>query len=120
VAGYLTFLLLLALFPYLVLMVSASRAGRAGRNRGEISLLSCWQHLPADAAPPCPADRTKSLSGPPQSMLTFSILGAIWTSSSAIEGIAACSTAPTACLRASLFDRAASRSICRPDFILTC
>ena len=86
VAGYLTFLALLALFPYLVLMVSAAGIvdqGETGRDL--IALL--LQNLPSDAVATLRPRIEEITSGPPQSLLTFSILGAIWTASSAVEAV---------------------------------
>ncbi len=86
VAGYLTFLGLLALFPYLVLMVSATGlVGQGETGRHLIALL--LEHLPADAVATLRPRIVEITSGPPHSILTFSVLGAIWTSSSAIEAI---------------------------------
>jgi membrane protein len=85
-AGYLTFLALLALFPYLVLMVSAAGlVGQGEAGRGFIALL--LQNLPTDAVATLRPRIEEITSGPPQSILTFSILGAIWTSSSAVEAV---------------------------------
>jgi membrane protein len=85
-AGYLTFLALLALFPYLVLMVSAAGlVGQGEAGRGFIALL--LQNMPTDAVATLRPRIEEITSGPPQSILTFSILGAIWTSSSAVEAV---------------------------------
>jgi membrane protein len=85
-AGYLTFLALLALFPYIVLMASAVGLVGQGETGGQlISVL--LSHLPADAVATIRPRIEEIISGPPQSILTFSILGAIWTSSSAIEAV---------------------------------
>ncbi len=86
VAGYLTFLLLLALFPYLVLMVSAAGLigqGEAGRQFISVVL----NNLPSDAVATLLPRIEEISSGPPQNLLTFSILGAIWTASSAVEAL---------------------------------
>jgi membrane protein len=86
VAGYLTFLVLLALFPYLVLMVSAAGLiGQGETGRDMITLL--LQNLPSDAVATLRPRIEEITSGPPQNLLTFSILGAIWTSSSAVEAV---------------------------------
>ncbi len=85
-AGYLTFLSLLALFPYLVLIVSiAGLAGQGEMGRQFITLL--LEHLPADAVRALRPRIEEITSGPPQGVLTFSVLGAIWTSSSAVETV---------------------------------
>lgn len=86
VAGYLTFLALLALFPYLVLMVSA--AGLIGQGEvGHDFITLVLNNLPADAVSSLLPRIEEITSGPPESILTFSILGAIWTSSSAVEAL---------------------------------
>jgi membrane protein len=86
VAGYLTFLVLLALFPYLVLMVSAAGVvGQGETGRELIALL--LQNLPSDAVATLRPRIEEIISGPPQNLLTFAILGAIWTSSSAVEAV---------------------------------
>lgn len=85
-AGYLTFLSLLALFPYLVLIVSvAGLVGQGEMGRQFIALL--LEHLPADAVKTIRPRIEEITSGPPQGLLTFSIIGAIWTSSSAVETV---------------------------------
>jgi len=86
VAGYLTFLALLALFPYLVLMVSA--AGLIGQGESGRELIAILlQNLPRDAVTTLRPRIEEIISGPPQNLLTFAILGAIWTSSSAVEAV---------------------------------
>ncbi len=85
-AGYLAFLQLLALFPYLVLMVSA--AGLIGQGETGRQLIdTLLQNLPSDVVDALRPRIEEIISGPPHSLLTFSILGAIWTSSSAIEAV---------------------------------
>lgn len=84
IAGYLTFLFLLALFPYLVLIVSA--AGVLGQGEsGRLFINLLVEHLPADAVATIRPRIEEIISGPPHGLLTFSILGAIWTSSSGLE-----------------------------------
>lgn len=86
VSGYLTFLVLLALFPYLVLIVSAAGViGQGAMGRDFINFV--MQNLPGDAVAALQPRIEEIISGPPQSLLTFAILGAIWTSSSAVEAI---------------------------------
>ena len=85
-AGYLTFMVLLSLFPYLVLMVSALGLvgqGQTGREFIELVL----NHLPSEAVDTLQPRIVEIISGPPQGLLTFAILSALWTSSSAIESI---------------------------------
>lgn len=85
-AGYLTFLSLLALFPFLVLIVAA--AGFIGQ--GELGARFAGlmvEYLPQQAIEAIEPRIREITSGPPQGLLTISILGAVWTSSSAVEGM---------------------------------
>lgn len=85
-AGYLSFLALLSLFPYLVLMVSA--AGLIGQGEaGRQFITFMLQHLPHDAVATIRPRIEEIISGPPPKLLTFSILGALWTSSSGVEAL---------------------------------
>lgn len=87
-AGYLTFIMLLSLFPYLILMVSAVGfvgQGDAGRQYIELFL----SHLPDDFVQTLRPRIVEIISGPPQGLLTFAVLSAIWSSSSGIEGVRA-------------------------------
>lgn len=85
-AGYLTFLALLALFPFLVIIVSA--AGFLGQGElGTRFITFLVNTIPPEAADAIMPRVVEIMSGPPQGLLTISILGAIWTSSSAVEGI---------------------------------
>lgn len=85
-AGYLTFLTLLALFPFLVLIVAA--AGFAGQGEvGTRFIELLITHMPDEAVVAIRPRVDEIMSGPPQGLLTISILGAIWTSSSAVEGM---------------------------------
>lgn len=85
-AGYLTFLSLLALFPFMVLIVAtAGFIGQGELGTGIINLL--FSYLPYDAVRAIEPRINEITSGPPPALLTISILGAIWTSSSAVEGM---------------------------------
>lgn len=85
-AGYLTFLALLSLFPMLVLMVSAF--GFIGQGEmGSQFITMVMHHLPKEAVVALEPRIQEIISGPPQGLLTVAILGALWTSSSAVEGI---------------------------------
>lgn len=84
-AGYLAFLLLLALFPFLVLLVALAGfvgEGQAGNEFIALLFDSLPQHM-VDALRPRVAE---IVSGPPTGLLSVAILGAIWTASSAVEG----------------------------------
>lgn len=85
-AGYLTFLSLLALFPFLVLIVATAGflgQGDAGAQFIEVLLTN----LPHEAVVAIQPRIQEIMSGPPQGLLTISILGSIWTASSAVEGM---------------------------------
>jgi len=85
-AGYLAFLGLLAMFPFLVFMVAVIGVlgqGAAGTEFITYLLNALPKHLTAALQPRI----VEIVSGPPQGLLTFAILGAIWTASSAVEGL---------------------------------
>lgn len=85
-AGYLTFLALLALFPFLVLIVAtAGFLGQGSLGTQFIELMV--SHLPNESISSIRPRIDEIMSGPPQGLLTISILGAIWTASSAVEGL---------------------------------
>ena len=85
-AGYLTFLVLLSLFPYLLLMIAA--AGAVGEGETGSQLISTLlEHLPPDTIETLRPRIVEIISGPPPHVLTVSILGAIWTSSSTVEAV---------------------------------
>lgn len=85
-AGYLAFLGLLAMFPFLVLIVAV--IGFLGEGEtGAKFITTVLSALPGNLTVALRPRIEEILSGPPQGLLTVSILGAIWTASSAVEGI---------------------------------
>ena len=85
-AGYLAFLELLSLFPFLVIIVAA--AGFLGQGELGVQFINMLvTHAPEDAVVSIKPRIEEIISGPPQGLLTISILGALWTSSSAVEGL---------------------------------
>lgn len=85
-AGYLAFLALLALFPFLVLIVSL--AGFFGQGEiGTRFVELMFTNLPAEAVSALRPRIAEIVGGPPQGFLTVAILGAMWTSSSMVEGM---------------------------------
>jgi membrane protein len=85
-AGYMAFLSLLSFFPFLVfLMALASALGEDVLVSTFVQLLQPYlpDHVQAALAPRA----HEILSGPPQSLMTLAIVGAIWTASSAVEGM---------------------------------
>lgn len=84
-AGYLAFLGLIAMFPFLVFL--AALAGFLGAGDAGASVIKeLLTQLPPNVLPAIEPRIAEIISGPPQGLLTISILGAIWTASSAVEG----------------------------------
>ena len=85
-AGYLTFLSLLSLFPFLVILVSV--AGFIGQGAVGAEFIVLIKHyLPAESVGAILPRVEEITSGPPQALLTVSILAALWTASAAVEGM---------------------------------
>jgi len=85
-AGYLTFLSILAIFPLMVLIVAVfGFLGQGAMGAQFVEFLV--EHLPEDAMSSLLPRIDEITSGPPQGLLTVAIVGAIWTSSSAVEGM---------------------------------
>src|SRR5690606_3894741 len=84
-AGYLAFLGLLAIFPFMVFLVALT--GFAGQAEiGQQFIAHMFSVLPQDAVLALRPRVEEIISGPSSGLLTVSILGAIWTASSAVEG----------------------------------
>jgi membrane protein len=84
-AGYLAFLGLISLFPFLVFVVAL--AGFMGEGQaGTTFIREVFAQLPPSIVPALEPRIAEIISGPPQGLLTVAILGAIWTASSAVEG----------------------------------
>lgn len=85
-AGYLAFLGLLAMFPFLVFVFAI--IGIFGqKGAGADFITTILQSLPRGAAEALEPRINEIILGPPQGLLTVAILGAIWTASSAVEGL---------------------------------
>jgi len=85
-AGYLAFLGLLAMFPFLVFIFAI--VGFLGQGAaGAAFITSMLQTLPDHVTAALTPRIVEIVSGPPQGLLTISILGAVWTASSAVEGL---------------------------------
>lgn len=85
-AGYLAFLGLLALFPFLVFLVAL--AGVFGENFAQAEFIAAVAaNLPEHVVRALEPRMVEITTGPSQGLLTVAILGAIWTSSSAVEGL---------------------------------
>lgn len=85
-AGYLAFLGLLALFPFLVLIFAVIGVVGGG-EAGARTIAEILSVLPDDVTAALQPRIMEITSGPPQGLLTISILGAIWTASSGVEGL---------------------------------
>jgi membrane protein len=84
-AGYLAFVGLLALFPFLVFVAALAGFMAEGKAGAEFIQLVLRQ-LPPDMVQGLTPRINEITSGAPHALLTVSVLGAIWTSSSALEG----------------------------------
>lgn len=85
-AGYLAFLGLLALFPFLVFLVALT--GAFGEDFAKTELVNMIiSNLPEHVVIALEPRMLEITTGPSQGLLTVAILGAIWTSSSAVEGL---------------------------------
>jgi membrane protein len=85
-AGYLSFLALFAIFPFLVFFISiAGSFGATGLGNEFVTVF--LSAIPKEAATALRPRIDEIISGPPQGLLTIAILGAIWTASSAVEGM---------------------------------
>lgn len=85
-AGYLSFLGMLSLFPFLVLLVAL--AGFIGNHEAGQEFVSIvLSYMPSHVVTAIKPRISEIVSGPPQGLLTVSILGALWTASSAVEGL---------------------------------
>jgi len=85
-AGYLAFLGLLSLFPFLVFVFAV--IGFIGQGEaGSAFITSVLENAPGHITDALKPRIIEIISGPPQGLLTVSILGTIWTASSAVEGL---------------------------------
>ncbi|PCI45479.1 MAG: hypothetical protein COB49_10005 [Alphaproteobacteria bacterium] len=84
VAGYLAFLTLLALFPFIIFLVSL--AGFFGQSdAGPQALEYLFEHMPEDVSKVLREPIEKMVRTTDKNIMTFSILGALWVCSSAID-----------------------------------
>jgi membrane protein len=85
-AGYMAFMSLLAIFPFLVFFFAL--AGSIGETQiGEKFVQILLSHLPPNITNALKPRILEIIQGPPQSLMNMAILGAIWTSSSSLEGL---------------------------------
>jgi membrane protein len=84
-AGYLAFLIILSLFPFLIFLISI--IGFLGASESGISIVqTILSVMPREMAETLAPRINEIISGPPQSFLTIAIIGVIWTASSSVEG----------------------------------
>ena len=87
-AGYLSFLALLSLFPFLVFLLAfVGFIGQSELGIRFVGLIMQNAIIPEDMRSALEPRLAEIISGPPQGLLTFAILGAVWTASSAVEGL---------------------------------
>ena len=85
-AGYMAFITLLSFFPFLIfIMAFTSFIGSSEYGKEIISLI--LGNMPEYLDSTLKSRIEEIVSGPPGSLLTLSILGIIWTSSSTVEGL---------------------------------
>lgn len=85
-AGYIAFLGLLSLFPFLVLFTAVT--GELGEEAYTgLFLSNIIESLPDTFIAALKPRIEEILSGPPQGLLTVAIIGVLWTSSSIVEGL---------------------------------
>lgn len=85
-AGYLSFLAILSIFPFLVFLFAI--LGVLGEEYlGHEFIALAIDYLPEYASKAISPRILEIMNGPPQNILTIAILSAIWTASSAVEGI---------------------------------
>lgn len=85
-AGYLAFLSILSLFPFLIFLV-ATIGFIGGSDLGRDFIVFLLQSIPQEASSALQPRIEEILSDPPQSFLTLAIIGVIWTASSSVEGL---------------------------------
>lgn len=84
-AGYLTYISMLALFPILVLLTYG--AGWIGQGETGAHMVGMvLDHLPPEAVTAIKPRLLEITQAPPQGLVTISLLGAIWTASSLVQG----------------------------------
>jgi membrane protein len=84
-AGYLSFLLLLSFFPFLIFVFSI--IGLFGETQVGVQVIeSIISSTPKEVGEGLKPYIKEIISGPPHSLLTIAIIGVIWTASSSVEG----------------------------------
>ncbi len=85
-AGYMSFMVLLSLFPFIVFFLALT--GFFGASElGERFVKIFLNSMPKDATIAIESRIQEILKTPPQSLMTLAIFGSIWTASSFVEGL---------------------------------
>lgn len=85
-AGYMAFLSIVSLFPFLVFMMAlAGFVGGLEAGHKFVELL--LSNLPPHIVPVLAGRINEINTGPPQELMTIAIIGAIWTASASVEGM---------------------------------
>jgi membrane protein len=85
-SGYLAFLSVLSLFPFLIFVVSIA-ANFGGTDSGLQLVHTILNNIPQNIADSLEPRIAEIVTGPPQSLLTVAVVGIIWTASSMVEGM---------------------------------
>lgn len=86
-AGYLSFLILLSISPFLIVLMALVSTFANFLDQHNISWMFIIDNMPQDILASLMPRIEEIISGPSQSLLTLAIVGAIWTASSTIEGL---------------------------------
>ncbi len=87
-AGYIAFLSVLSVFPFLVFFFAiAGFIGQSEVGTHFFDAILSNDIIPAHVMDALKPRLNEIASGPPQGLLTLSIIGAIWTASSMVEGL---------------------------------
>ncbi|QKX02192.1 YihY/virulence factor BrkB family protein [Wolbachia endosymbiont of Dirofilaria (Dirofilaria) immitis] len=86
-AGYLSFLILLSIFPFLIVLMALASTFTNFLDQYNIGWTSIIDNMPQDILASLMPRIEEIISGPPHSLLTLAIVGAIWTASSTVEGL---------------------------------
>ncbi len=86
-AGYLSFLILLSIFPFLIVLMALASIFANFLDQYNIGWTSIIDNMSQDILASLMPRIEEIISGPPHSLLTLAIVGAIWTASSTVEGL---------------------------------
>jgi membrane protein len=87
-AGYIAFLAVLSIFPFLVFFFAVMGVfGQTQLGASGVEVMLNNDLIPPAFLAALRPRIEEIISGPPQGLLTFAIIGAIWTASSSVEGL---------------------------------